>query len=52
MENLVDANIVEIVKGKNGTPGEIRGSLGETGALGSISKKYWIWRIWRYFRYI
>ena len=35
---LVDANIVEIVKGKNGTPGEIRGSLGETGALGSISK--------------
>lgn len=35
---LVDANIVEIVKGKNGTPGEIRGSLGENGALGSISK--------------
>lgn len=35
---LVTANIVDIVKGEDGTPGEIRGSIERGESLGNISK--------------
>ena len=35
---LVTTNIIDIVKGQNGSPGEIRGTIDNSATLGSISK--------------
>ena len=46
--DLVTARIIEIVKGKEKNPGEIKGSIVNRKIIGKCRNKYRVWYIWNF----